>query len=156
MQGLPFQRSENHHLQGTRKKVSLDRFFHAGRFFSCFADHAAQGLEQTSMVRFDSQVKNQRRRNFETACSAEQEVLEESWTKPKVLAKVPITRCSMLINKYYEVISPVREKVSDFPLVFPLKLAKPSRGSSAPNRRSIFWSCARSCHLRIASRRRNP
>jgi hypothetical protein len=66
MQGLPFQRSENHHLQGARKKVSLDRFFHAGRFFSCFADHAAQGLEQTSMVRADSQVKNQER-NFETA-----------------------------------------------------------------------------------------
>ena len=57
MQGLPFQRSENHHLQGARKKVSLDRFFHAGRFFSWFADHAAQDLEQTSMVRFQSQVK---------------------------------------------------------------------------------------------------
>ena len=29
--GLPFQHSENHHLPGTRKEVTLDRFFHVGR-----------------------------------------------------------------------------------------------------------------------------
>jgi hypothetical protein len=34
--GLPFQHSENHHLQGTRKEVTLDWAFHAGGFFSWF------------------------------------------------------------------------------------------------------------------------
>ena len=46
---LSFQHTENHHFQGTRKKVSLCCFFHMNSFFSRPTGLSALGLEQNSM-----------------------------------------------------------------------------------------------------------
>ncbi len=57
MQGLAFQRSENHHLQGTWEKVSLLGFFHERGVCSrpTVRDHLRQGLEQNSLIDIYSQ-----------------------------------------------------------------------------------------------------
>jgi hypothetical protein len=57
MQGLSFQRSENHHLQGTGEKVSLFVFFHERGVCSrpSVRDLLRQGLEQNSLIDIYSQ-----------------------------------------------------------------------------------------------------
>ena len=57
MQGLAFQRSENHHLQGAGKKVSLSGFLHERGVCSrpSVRDDLAQGLEQNSLIDIYSQ-----------------------------------------------------------------------------------------------------
>ena len=73
VQGLPFQRPENHHLQGARKEVSLRLFGHARRM-PVVVGLVSLGLDQNSIGSEIRQVPG----NMNKKCRSQAAIFENS------------------------------------------------------------------------------